>query len=426
MAKQGKIRFKTFGDFDILAGGASVLTKSMRQQGFVRLFVFFLVNRGKVYGINGLVEKVWPHKDYSDNCSVVRTQVFRLKKHLAEILPQLSYRLEFSHGGYAFELTGGGYEIDSERFTAIHAQVFSGGAAGDEALALCREAVGLYENGFLAGEYFSECDWVATHRLNYRRLWFQLVERFVEECRQEGRYQDVVSLCQQILRYDTGEGFVHEIYMDALWKSGYAVDAARHYEAVTSRGKGGEALAASARLKRIYRDVTREINRNQPLDEEALGRFFYDRSEDEHGGALVCDRDAFLHHCSCARFHAGRSQSRPYVLIIGLPEEPPVDPFIRKVCQAGYLVEVLRRITRKSDVLCAWNDEQVLALLNSRQQPDTNDLMSRIRRAIADEFRNAPDRPRFLSGRREGAWQLPLNMRLLPVGGAGDGKGAPG
>ncbi|MDR3120003.1 MAG: helix-turn-helix domain-containing protein, partial [Clostridiales bacterium] len=243
-----KIYFKTFGNFDILVNKVSVLSKGFRQQGFNKLLVFFLLNRDRVFGISTLIEKVWPNKEYHDNNSIMRTQIFRLKRQLAELVPDLEFSLEFSHGGYCFSMDQKNVVMDTDIFQDLCDKVFSveqaqpvsaargggfGGAAGfdgfggsgsaaggfggsgfaaggvgpgtgplfgaarterpaprgisvdmtasrsyntdREVSLLCREALDIYQNGFLSEDTF-DGSWLTSYRLNYRRMWFRLIE----------------------------------------------------------------------------------------------------------------------------------------------------------------------------------------------------------------------------------------------------------
>jgi DNA-binding winged helix-turn-helix (wHTH) protein len=120
-----KIYFRLFGTFDIVVNKQSVLTKGVRQQGFNKLFIYFLLNHDRVFEINTLIDKVWPNKEYHDNNSIMRTQIFRLKRQLTELAPSLDFKLEFTHGGYCFTYDPKNVVMDTDIFESLCSKIFS-------------------------------------------------------------------------------------------------------------------------------------------------------------------------------------------------------------------------------------------------------------------------------------------------------------
>ena len=161
------ITFKTFGKFDILVNYQSIMNKIYRQQGFIKLLAFFLTNQDRVFSTNTIIEKVWPNKEYHNNDSVVRTQIFRLKRQLFEMIPDLVFQLDFAHGGYFFKLEDDRVIVDTEVFQSICERAFNEDLSLEEQLELCREALDLYHEGFLCEEVF-DGDWLLPARQSYR------------------------------------------------------------------------------------------------------------------------------------------------------------------------------------------------------------------------------------------------------------------
>jgi DNA-binding SARP family transcriptional activator len=430
----GQIYIKTFGKFDIAVGGRTALSGVLGQHSFLKLLAFFLVNRGRAFGNDAIVEKVWPDKEYHDNGAIMRTQVFRLKKQLAETVPGLHYSLDYAHGGYVFSIEGGGVVFDTDAFRELYGGIFpavqgwrpdgggpgdgepgADGSAAERSMALCREAIRLYDSGFLPEPAF-DGGWAIPLRLNYRRQWFRIAELYVELCGQHGKYDEIIALCQRVLQYEGIEEFFHEAYMDALCKAGCAADAARHYEQCTA-GAGGEALSGSMALKALYRGALREISHSRSVNASDI-RDLLDGFEQNSQGAVVCDKDSFFGYCHAMRHIALRMSFYAYVCILELPDAGR-DP-ARQAGKSGAagLVGAMKATFRSGDILCEWSDRQVLMLYVSGKALDEGALHRQVERAIAQSDM-APLAPGG-DGDPGGVAHYPLFIQALPLVGDED------
>ena len=488
MPNYKKIYFRLFGNFDILVNKKSVLSKGFRQQGFNKLFVFFLLNRDRVFEINTLIEKVWPNKEYHDNNSIMRTQIFRLKRQLSELVPALDFKLEFTHGGYCFTFDPKNVLMDTDIFESICAKLFtssqasflnldaagrdssqqsSSGADHDtrpsvspykahttaipssssymqrpalglytpgrsdrismrgsaitaggslqysdgEILRLCSDALRIYQSGFLNETAF-DGSWLESYKQNYKRMWFKVLEIFTDLCYKAQNFNDIISLCQEVLRFEDSEEYIHEIYMDALRKAGYHQDAIKHYEIITSESNKKELFANSSRLRDLHRGILRETENNKMIDEDNFEHFIMELTGET--GTVVCEKDVFLRHCSVLRLHSERSTYQPYICIIEVLDINSAH--YSRLGDISYLANVVKNVFRRSDVLCEWNDKQVLVLMACKQDFDADELSQRIKLAILrdnlppdedeNESLNIPERMHY----------LPLTIKIMPIG----------
>ena len=483
-----KIYFRLFGNFDILINKKSVLSKGFRQQGFNKLFIFFLLNRDRVFEINTLIEKVWPNKEYHDNNSIMRTQIFRLKRQLSELVPSLDFKLEFTHGGYCFSYdpknvvmdtdifenlcakifaskqasmphaddgggdlypgAGSGGDHDARSLASpfrIHAQVqsstsrisgpaigaltpgrldrmtgragtqFTGGVqySDSEILRLCTDALRIYQSGFLNETAF-DVSWLESYKQNYRRMWFRIIETFTDLCYRSQNYSEIITLCQEVLRFDDSEEYIHEIYMDALRKAGYHQDAIKHYEIITAIPARKEAFANSSRLRDLHRSIQREIENNKLIDEDDLEQYILELTGET--GTVVCDKDVFLRHCSVLRLNADRSDYQPYICIIETVDFNSDDILFRKLTDIGYVTNVVKNVFRKSDVLCEWNSKQVLVLMACKQDFDAEELTLRIKLAILRDNLSPEEEMNENLNLAERVSFLPISIKLIPIG----------
>ena len=482
MPNYKKIYFRMFGTFDIVVNKKSVLTKGIRQQGFNKLFIFFLLNHDRVFEINSLIDKVWPNKEYHDNNSIMRTQIFRLKRQLTELVPSLDFKLEFTHGGYCFTYDPKNVVMDTDIFESLCAKIFASKQAGmvnididglsglgdesahsfmspfrvntpgapvpgplsvppissftrgradrvagrsnatytvnlqhsdGEILKLCSDALRVYQSGFLNETAF-DVSWLESYRQNYRRMWFKIIEIFTDLCYRTQNYSEIISLCQEVLRFEDSEEYIHEIYMDALRKAGYHQDALRHYEIITSAPAHRDLFANSSRLRDLQRSIYRETDNNKMVGEEDIEQYITDLTSES--GTFVCEKDMFLRHCSVLRLLSERSAHQPYICIIETIGFNTDDYLFKRLNNISLLTNVVKNEFRKSDILCEWNDRQVLVLMACNQSFNADALTQRIKLAILKDNLTPEEEANENLNLTERMFYLPLNVKVMPIG----------
>jgi GGDEF domain-containing protein len=244
-------------------------------------------------------------------------------------------------------------------------------------------------------------------------MWFRLIETFSNLCYRHQDFDEIISLCQEVLRFEDSEEYIHEIYMDALRKAGYRGDALKHYDMITALPGRGERFANSSRLKDLYRNIVREMEHNQLIDEDGLEQYFMEFSTDT--GTIVRDKDIFLHHCYILRLHAERSTYMPYICIIETLDLDTDNRLYQKISDVTYLTNVVKNVFRRGDILCEWNDRQVLVLLACKQDFDAEELNRRIKQAIIRDNRESPDDASSHYDFTDSLRYLPLRIRIVPI-----------
>ncbi|SUY46086.1 response regulator receiver and SARP domain protein [Clostridium putrefaciens] len=112
----------TFGDFDVKYKGISIVYKFNNSPQIFNLFMFFISYRHRILSAEFIEENLWEDKEYQDSKSVIKGQIFRLRKLIKEAsLEECNGELEkyieieFKSGGYSLNLKGD-YFIDNEEF----------------------------------------------------------------------------------------------------------------------------------------------------------------------------------------------------------------------------------------------------------------------------------------------------------------------
>ena len=114
----GRLEIITFGSFDILIDGESLLTQFGKSQKALSLLKYFISNRGKKIPVNRIIEANFKLYDYTDYNNALRSKVHRLRNIIKDINSKLEsevMRLDFVAGNYIFKLEKE-HNLDVEKF----------------------------------------------------------------------------------------------------------------------------------------------------------------------------------------------------------------------------------------------------------------------------------------------------------------------
>ena len=91
----GRLEIITFGSFDILIDGDSLLTQFGKSQKALSLLKYFISNRGKKIPVNRIIEANFKLYDYTDYNNALRSQVHIQASNLYILLCFLVCELGF-------------------------------------------------------------------------------------------------------------------------------------------------------------------------------------------------------------------------------------------------------------------------------------------------------------------------------------------
>jgi DNA-binding SARP family transcriptional activator len=378
-----RLYIKTFGGFDISLNGKSVLNNVLHYQRYIKLFVYFVFNRNKICSPETLLERLWPEKEYNNNKAALRTQIFRLKRQLAEKAPGLVFKIDFTNGGYIFKLDESNAEIDINIFTDYFNRIigFYEGGNKEEFYDLCRKSIDIYESGLLNEEMFDD-EWIMPQKLLFRRMWFRITELFINTCMCDERYEDIISLCQEVFKFEEGEEFIHSSYMEALWRAGYPRDAISHYDHVAGHNNKKGSIKNSIRLKRLYKEIRGEFSGNRRIGEDELKNII--APVDSQIGPTVCYRDDFLDFCRIFKLISMRIKGKPLIGMIeiintgGEPGLGTIGALYKGLSQVD-VIDSVKKCLRKSDLICKWNNSQILLFLLCGEEIELTYVFDRVK-----------------------------------------------
>lgn len=388
-----KLYVHTLGDFDISLGGQSVLKESSRSYKLIRLLEYFITFRGRKLLPETIIENLWQEKESNDPKNVLRTQIFRLRQIMKNILPgdmdiTKYFNISFSNGYYVFEF-GELAVLDTLEFESLIEQGDSRRTDNlDEAIDLYCKAVRLYKGPYLSENSYEA--WLVPIRNHYGRLYLKALFRLIEILKEKEEYVRIIELCEEAIMIEPYEEVLHIYLIEAMLKTGQIRNAMSHYDYISSLLNKEMGVKSSPGLKDIYRKIQSYYDEKSEAGIENIRNKLEERNLK---GALLCDADYFKFLFNISKRKSLRSDTVEHLGLITLnciTNSIKGEEELKRLMKC--MSEVLERNLRKDDVYCLWNDNQILVMLHGAKDEYLNSIEKRIRDNFINTATNGDNR----------------------------------
>ncbi len=228
-----KLYISTFGNFDIRDENNSLLKDAARQYRLNKLLQYFLTFRNKKLLPETIIDNLFRDSESLDPKNVLRTQIFRLRQALKEIVPKVEdeadyISLNFINGYYCLGV-GKKVILDADRFEELIAEGEQAiNTDFKEAIDLYTKALQLYDGNYLSENPYEV--WVVPVRNYYGRLYIKTITKLMEILRDQDRHEEIIRLCEKALFVEPYEETLHIYLMEAMLKLGQITNAKNHYD----------------------------------------------------------------------------------------------------------------------------------------------------------------------------------------------------
>ncbi len=371
----------TLGKFLIRQGDQVVTENTIRSKRMWEIFKFILSNRDKVFFPETILDSIWPERDYADPGTVMRAQMFRLKRALnnASGGQSLATNLVFAQGIYCWEDKVECW-VDVDEFEDLADRAGSlPEANSEEKIDLHQRAIKLYKGEYLPESYFSE--WVVPLRAYYHDLYLNCVFELADLLKRKHAYSDIIRLCEQASTIDYFEEKIHILLIEALLAEKQTTRARAVYNEITSAFYREMGIKPSTALKNLYRLIGVEEG-NYELDLSTIQEGL--KGKEVVKGAYYCDPGLFRYFYKMERLRSERSGQSNLLCLLTLTKAdsttPPSD-VLRAVMQE--LQEMIMFSLRKGDLVTRWNDAQFLLMLPGLNKEQAFKVMDRIEKSFS-------------------------------------------
>jgi two-component SAPR family response regulator len=383
------LKIQTLGELDIIMDKKSLIEVFDKSNKLMELFKYFLTYRGKKLTPESIIENLQPENDFQDSKSVLRSQIFRLRKILKSITADEDsgdyINIVFRSGYYILEL-GKNCFLDIDKFEELLSSANKTMEKDpDEIASLYRSAIGLYKGKYLSEDSYSSSSysWVVPVRNYYNRLYLQAFLKLAEILKEKGDYAQLAEICEEAIIIEPYEEVLHIYFLEALLKQRQIMQAISHYGYITSSLYKELNISPSPSMKDIYRKIRGYNTEKGETNLQKIELKFDDEIKD---GALLCDRDHFKLLYNSSKRKSLREKNSDCLCLV---------TFYNGSASTGYdrgkgkeimkaLCDVMCSCLRKGDALALWNDSQIIAIIFGMQKESTNVVEKRIRSSFAN------------------------------------------
>jgi DNA-binding SARP family transcriptional activator len=369
--KNAPLSIRMFGVLYVARGDDVLTDRLKRSKQLEGLLKYLMAYRGRFVAPEELVDALWETRNCDNPAKAVQNLVYRLRMLID--LPDEPSHILYVNGGYGWNMQSR-YMLDLEEFDRSLDEAMTRLRAGAPDPALFSKALQNYTMDFLANSVYDL--WTVSLRQAYRLKFTNCVETLIGLLKTGERYQEIIDVCEKAMAIDAYDEKVHVAFLQALMATNRVAHARMHYSYITELLYRDLGVSPSAELKDAYSQINGNARFVQHDIDSILGSFNNERNSD---GPFFCDEELFHELFKLERRRLQRNGQSNCLLLLTISNAnfgmPAAD--VLKAARKS-LREVLMASLRKGDVVCIWNDAQVLAMLSSLTYEDAEMISHRI------------------------------------------------
>ncbi len=328
------------------------------------LFKYLASHRGEKIQKDKLIELLWPNSK-KDQLHNLHSTIYILRKTLKSFINDSTSPIKYNKGMYFFE-ENKDWWLDTEWFINL---VKKGKVIENEkpkeALGYFRKAISLYRGDFLKNDIYE--DWTMLLRQHYREVYIDIILRSSSLLiNLSQNYNRAIELYQQALKIDPYRENIHYDIINCLIKSGKKIEAQKKYRKYSNMMYEEFGLPPSPELADIMDEIDLEEAITLPDKNKCVG------------GPFLCKKENFELILNLGIRRQERKKEPLTLIIIKITNE---EENIKEE-----IIVNLKNALRKGDVVCVWNETQIIIHLFNANQNSLIIIKNRIKKAIASDL----------------------------------------
>ncbi len=369
--KAAPLSIRMFGVLYVARGDDVLTDRLKRSRQLEGLLKYLMAYRGRFVAPEELVDALWESRSCDNPAKAVQNLVYRLRMLID--LPDQPSHILYVNGGYGWNMQSR-YLLDLEEFDRSIDEAMGHVRAGTPDASLFSKALQYYTMDFLANSIYDL--WTVSLRQAYRLKFTNCVETLIGLLKNEERYQEIIDVCEKGMAIDPYDEKVHVAFLQALMATNRIAHARMHYSYITELLYRDLGVSPSAELKEAYAQINGNTRFVQHDIDSILGSFSEERNVD---GPFFCDEELFHELFKLERRRLQRNGQSNCLLLLTVSNSNygmPAGDILKTARKT--LREVLTASLRKGDIVCIWNDSQVLVMLSSLTYEDAEMISHRI------------------------------------------------
>ncbi len=371
---------KMFGEFSIKNDHYEYTPSSSKSMQVTTLIAYLISSRGTEVSKDKLMEILWPEDEISNPTGALRNLIYRARQELSRFFPNSKENcILFTRNAYSWNsrLT---CTIDTDQFEQLYSQAQK---ENDPSLRFqyLEEMFKLYRGSFLPS--FHSEEWVNFRSIYYQGLYTTCVLEMCGYLKQNGRYPDLLSLCEQAIQYDIINEDVYKEILNAYLEMGKPHKALDYYQSIITLFSSRYGTDASDSLKDVYQNILRAARgRQMNMDdlEENL------KEESGAKGSFYCNFDIFKNIYQINIRSLRRIRSRRYLVLLTLEDSASPGVMTQDLqSEMENLRYVISHYLRKNDVFTQSSFSQYSLILTVPNEDGCHVAIDRTRARYENE-----------------------------------------
>lgn len=386
-----RLYIQMLGGCSLRCGDRVVDDTSYRSKKLWTLLEYMIAFRHRQISQEELIGLIYPSEKSANPAGALKTLIYRIRNMLDELQCGDSHDMILaSRGTYAWnpELDA---QLDVDQFEQLCHRVNSPWTQDGDRLDCCLEAAALYSGDFLPKSSGEE--WVVPFSIYYHSMYIRLIHTTVELLEQAGRWNEVVSLCDQAIHVDSYEEFFYYHLILGLTKTDRHQAALEQYRKMYDIFYTQIGVTPSPELTALYKEIiktTWELESDLSVIQAAL------RDADTGRGAFLCELEVFKDIYNLEVRSASRTGRPMFLCLITLSEREGGQPPLKQLqLYMGKLRDSILSSLRRGDIVAQYSIAQYILLLPTTTVENCQMVMDRILFRFREQHTRCPLRVEY-------------------------------
>lgn len=352
----------SLGKFQLLNHDKTLDENEIRSDMLTKLLIYMVVHREHPITIQELSEALWNEDETENPAGALKNLMYRLRGILKAKLGKEDYILT-NRGVYYWNPEIDIY-FDAEQFER-NCKEARRGTTVSEQIENYEKAIALYQGDFMSR--VMDKHWIITLSAYYRSLFLSAVKTLAERYMTDERYEDVERICEEGLKYDEMDEWLHCHKITALIRQNKQQLAQECYEQAIKVLHDALGIRNSKQLEMVQQEL---LKMKKGIEAEGLESVHMDMQEqDAQEGAYICGYPVFREIYRLEARKNSRLKNSQYIMLLtlqikeeALPQNEQMKTYILKQAM-NQMEEMLRQFLRVGDVAARYSDSQFVVLL---------------------------------------------------------------
>jgi len=369
-----KIYVRMLGGFSLVYGGKAITLERNSGTKATQLLEYLVYHNGDRVPRDRLVEVLYEGEDISNPQNNLKVNIFRLRKLLASShLPAYEYIVH--RGGAYFWQSEAEVEIDALVFAQVAHEAADFRKSPDVRCSLMLKAIDLYTGEFLP--IIASEPWVAVESVKYREIFMTCVNGACALLQAEGRYDEVLSVCERAIKLCPYEEDVHLTRISALIDLRKYQDALSAYDDASRLFLEELGVSPSQNMLELYRRITGNVKNSTALIDDVKNILHRDNPSN---GAYYCNFPGFIDSYLFVSRLVERNGQSIYLMLSTLTDVHgvPLELGDKLAVAADALHGAIQDTLRRSDLYTRYSPCQFLMLLIGTNRENCDMIAERV------------------------------------------------